>query len=184
MGRPSRFESGVTKSTFHDARRPRFAFLRREKGRRHGMRKARCAFKVNAIFTTGTGGTRFSQAFMRNRWGSGRANAPILVLENSFIDERRRKPLPSRFRLFTRPSTLDGGIAGGDLQEICSRRFAAEHDREEILLQGPVAQWLEPAAHNGLVAGSSPARPTSHRPWRLGAIAVGTMRRGGHYDGA
>ena len=27
---------------------------------------------------------------------------------------------------------------------------------------GPVAQWLEPAAHNGLVAGSSPARPTSH----------------------
>src|ERR1700733_14312921 len=26
---------------------------------------------------------------------------------------------------------------------------------------GPVAQWLEPAAHNGLVAGSSPARPTS-----------------------
>jgi hypothetical protein len=28
-------------------------------------------------------------------------------------------------------------------------------------LQGPVAQWLEPAAHNGLVAGSSPAGPTS-----------------------
>src|SRR5689334_11741045 len=27
---------------------------------------------------------------------------------------------------------------------------------------GPVAQWLEPAAHNGLVAGSSPARPTNH----------------------
>ncbi len=27
-------------------------------------------------------------------------------------------------------------------------------------LPGPVAQWLEPAAHNGLVAGSSPARPT------------------------
>ncbi len=26
---------------------------------------------------------------------------------------------------------------------------------------GPVAQWLEPAAHNGLVAGSSPARPTN-----------------------
>ena len=25
---------------------------------------------------------------------------------------------------------------------------------------GPVAQWLEPAAHNGLVAGSSPAGPT------------------------
>ena len=27
-------------------------------------------------------------------------------------------------------------------------------------LEGPVAQWLEPAAHNGLVAGSSPAGPT------------------------
>jgi hypothetical protein len=27
---------------------------------------------------------------------------------------------------------------------------------------GPVAQWSEPAAHNGLVAGSSPARPTTH----------------------
>jgi hypothetical protein len=26
---------------------------------------------------------------------------------------------------------------------------------------GPVAQWLEPAAHNGLVAGSSPAGPTT-----------------------
>ena len=27
---------------------------------------------------------------------------------------------------------------------------------------GPVAQWLEPAAHNGLVGGSNPSRPTSH----------------------
>ena len=27
--------------------------------------------------------------------------------------------------------------------------------------EGPVAQWLEPAAHNGLVAGSSPAGPTT-----------------------
>ncbi len=30
-------------------------------------------------------------------------------------------------------------------------------------MRGPVAQWLEPAAHNGLVAGSSPAGPTSLR---------------------
>ena len=29
---------------------------------------------------------------------------------------------------------------------------------------GPVAQWLEPAAHNGLVAGSSPAGPTTLSP--------------------
>ena len=28
-------------------------------------------------------------------------------------------------------------------------------------LPGPVAQRLEPAAHNGLVAGSNPARPTN-----------------------
>jgi hypothetical protein len=28
-------------------------------------------------------------------------------------------------------------------------------------MAGPVAQWLEPAAHNGLVAGSSPAGPTN-----------------------
>ena len=27
--------------------------------------------------------------------------------------------------------------------------------------RGPVAQWLEPAAHNGLVGGSSPSRPTT-----------------------
>ena len=30
-----------------------------------------------------------------------------------------------------------------------------------IFPKGPVAQWLEPAAHNGLVAGSSPAGPTN-----------------------
>ncbi len=30
-----------------------------------------------------------------------------------------------------------------------------------LLRVGPVAQWLEPAAHNGLVAGSSPAGPTN-----------------------
>ncbi len=28
---------------------------------------------------------------------------------------------------------------------------------------GPVAQWLEPAAHNGLVGGSSPSRPTTYQ---------------------
>ncbi len=42
--------------------------------------------------------------------------------------------------------------------------------------QGPVAQWLEPAAHNGLVAGSSPAGPTSLRllrKLRLGKPALG-----------
>jgi hypothetical protein len=28
---------------------------------------------------------------------------------------------------------------------------------------GPVAQWLEPTAHNGLVGGSNPPGPTMHR---------------------
>jgi hypothetical protein len=27
---------------------------------------------------------------------------------------------------------------------------------------GPVAQWLEPTAHNGLVGGSNPPGPTMH----------------------
>ena len=38
---------------------------------------------------------------------------------------------------------------------------AAHGNRAGASLLGPVAQWLEPAAHNGLVAGSSPAGPTS-----------------------
>jgi hypothetical protein len=35
---------------------------------------------------------------------------------------------------------------------------------------GPVAQWLEPAAHNGLVAGSSPAGPTNEIKNLLGLV--------------
>ena len=35
--------------------------------------------------------------------------------------------------------------------------------------RGPVAQWLEPTAHNGLVAGSSPAGPTRSPPGRGGS---------------
>ena len=42
---------------------------------------------------------------------------------------------------------------------------------------GPVAQWLEPAAHNGLVAGSSPARPTNHSLDYIDFSAVGGFRR-------
>jgi hypothetical protein len=36
---------------------------------------------------------------------------------------------------------------------------------------GPVAQWLEPAAHNGLVAGSSPAGPTKEINDLLGVVS-------------
>jgi hypothetical protein len=34
-------------------------------------------------------------------------------------------------------------------------------DRGAFRWRGPVAQWLEPAAHNGLVGGSNPPGPTS-----------------------
>src|SRR6185437_4792349 len=37
---------------------------------------------------------------------------------------------------------------------------------------GPVAQWLEPAAHNGLVPGSSPGRPTTLRPRAMRGAAA------------
>src|SRR5262245_10727226 len=40
---------------------------------------------------------------------------------------------------------------------------------------GPVAQWLEPAAHNGLVGGSSPPGPTSLRSLR--ELRLGKPRR-------
>ena len=46
--------------------------------------------------------------------------------------------------------------------------------RAHASLLGPVAQWLEPAAHNGLVAGSSPAGPTSDAP--LAAIDRHVLR--------
>src|SRR5882724_2328804 len=39
------------------------------------------------------------------------------------------------------------------------------------LAAGPVAQWLEPAAHNGLVAGSSPAGPTNEISSLSGVIS-------------
>ena len=41
---------------------------------------------------------------------------------------------------------------------------------------GPVAQWLEPTAHNGLVAGSSPAGPTKHLTAN-GQLPVGSSYR-------
>jgi hypothetical protein len=40
------------------------------------------------------------------------------------------------------------------------RRYQKVVRRQRL---GPVAQWLEPTAHNGLVAGSSPAGPTTLR---------------------
>jgi hypothetical protein len=43
-------------------------------------------------------------------------------------------------------------------------------DRRPSRRRGPVAQWLEPAAHNGLVGGSNPPGPTNNinvQPARL-----------------
>lgn len=45
---------------------------------------------------------------------------------------------------------------------------------------GPVAQWLEPAAHNGLVAGSSPAGPTRELN---GLVGSGLLPRTGSRTG-
>src|SRR3712207_2133683 len=47
--------------------------------------------------------------------------------------------------------------------------------------RGPVAQWLEPTAHNGPVAGSSPARPTSSymSPFAATDRAGGSRRSSG-----
>ena len=39
------------------------------------------------------------------------------------------------------------------------KALAVIHQEENIKM--PVAQWLEPTAHNGLVGGSSPSRHTS-----------------------
>jgi hypothetical protein len=42
---------------------------------------------------------------------------------------------------------------------ICTILILAKTRYEDAV--GPVAQWLEPAAHNGLVPGSSPGGPTT-----------------------
>lgn len=41
-----------------------------------------------------------------------------------------------------------------------ARLYQADVGAKTHRTVGPVAQWLEPAAHNGLVGGSSPSRPT------------------------
>jgi hypothetical protein len=52
-----------------------------------------------------------------------------------------------------------------------------------LLWNGSLAQWLEPTAHNGLVVGSSPTRPTSLRSARYGSagqrpVETETQREG------
>jgi hypothetical protein len=37
---------------------------------------------------------------------------------------------------------------------------------------GPVAQWLEPTAHNGLVGGSNPPGPTNFNAFRVPTLLI------------
>gem|GEM_PF-5114661 len=58
-----------------------------------------------------------------------------------------------------RPPTCAARCAGA-----FGRAIDGLASRTYLTRQGPLAQWLEPTAHNGLVAGSSPAGPTTYRP--------------------
>jgi hypothetical protein len=60
----------------------------------------------------------------------------------------------------TRKSGLTGRHCPIAITPVNDAGTVAGH-RARPLAAGPVAQWLEPAAHNGLVAGSSPAGPTN-----------------------
>src|SRR5712692_11814211 len=75
---------------------------------------------------------------------------------------RRTRPGISRFRVRAAPRNDAFDAALPDRQPHCKgwRHRCVSLRRQ--LAAGPVAQWLEPAAHNGLVAGSSPAGPTTH----------------------
>ena len=74
---------------------------------------------------------------------------------------RRTRPGISRFRVRAAPRNDAFDAALPDRQPHCKgwRHRCVSLRRQ--LAAGPVAQWLEPAAHNGLVAGSSPAGPTN-----------------------
>ena len=77
--------------------------------------------------------------------------------------ERNRSQMGARdrpFWLHDGPNGWRAGVRFADARSHCHRARFALYPRE-ARPDGPVAQWLEPAAHNGLVAGSSPARPTN-----------------------
>ena len=64
-------------------------------------------------------------------------------------------------RLGTRKSGLTGRHCPIAITPVNDAGTVAGRLFGRPLAAGPVAQWLEPAAHNGLVAGSSPAGPTT-----------------------
>ena len=74
-------------------------------------------------------------------------------------------------RLGTRKSGLTGRHCPIAITPVNDAGTVAGH-RARPLAAGPVAQWLEPAAHNGLVAGSSPAGPTSEASRIRGSLAL------------
>ena len=74
--------------------------------------------------------------------------------------------------------------SGAEKQNAALPRRSARHcapsrgplKRWPLARAGPVAQWLEPAAHNGLVGGSSPSRPTGDSA-EFGAFQLSAISR-------
>ena len=102
-------------------------------------------------------------ALQRGRSASLLPEAPGLVDHHSPSLPRRSTEIWARCRacsagpfFFLRLSLLPGRWSGG-----FPTRTRAAIPHAQV---GPVAQWLELAAHNGLVAGSSPAGPTMLPP--------------------
>ena len=88
-----------------------------------------------------------------------RHSQPAWRLVGAHCDESACLPPLTRFRIrVERMEARDRW--GGDGSRCQDASFALYRSRARLI--GPVAQWLEPAAHNGLVGGSSPSRPTSH----------------------
>ena len=86
--------------------------------------------------------SRFSAKATRNQCWKERSAISVLINDSAASTDGRGRNRPV------------------DARPHCHRARFALYPRE-ARPDGPVAQWLEPAAHNGLVAGSSPARPTS-----------------------
>jgi hypothetical protein len=80
-----------------------------------------------------------------------------------------RPPLTACARVGPQACRVPPGLSGSrarlrlsGLAQHCMQRDVGEAIRgRSPPRHGPVAQWLEPAAHNGLVGGSSPPGPTN-----------------------
>ncbi len=59
-----------------------------------------------------------------------------------------------RLQYFKNKATIADSFANGNIS-------ASQVTRTSYFPLGPVAQWLEQSAHNGLVPGSSPGGPTN-----------------------